>query len=53
MLDILIMALFVMGLYVFYKFMTKEPILPWKKKQEVDLAVNKSKKRSPKNMKSK
>lgn len=48
MLDILIMALFVMGLYVFYKFMTKEPILPWKKKQEVDLAVNKSKKKKPK-----
>jgi hypothetical protein len=33
MMDLLIMGLFGIAMYVFYKIMTKEPILPWKEKQ--------------------
>lgn len=43
--DLLIMGVFGLILYVFYRFMTKEPILPWKKKQITETSVNVKKKK--------
>jgi hypothetical protein len=38
--DLFIMGIFGVILYVFFKIMTKEPILPWKEKKVTDMAPN-------------
>lgn len=45
MMDLLIMGGFGIALYVFYKWMVKEPILPWKEKNETEAIPIKRKKR--------
>lgn len=46
MFDLLIMGLFGVALYVFFKLMTKEPILPWSKKKnkETNITIKQKKK---------
>ncbi|MDE3841024.1 hypothetical protein C0966_17310 (plasmid) [Bacillus methanolicus] len=46
--DLIIMGTFALILYVFYKIMMKEPILPWKEKQTTDSAPMNVKRKSKK-----
>lgn len=45
MMDLLIMGGCGIALYIFYKWMLKEPILPWKEKSEVNIMPIKKKRR--------
>lgn len=46
--DLLIMGIFLGALYVFYRIMLKEPILPWKEKKSFDVTSNAKRKSNKK-----
>lgn len=46
--DLLIMGIFLCALYVFYRIMLKEPILPWKEKKSFDVTSNAKRKSNKK-----
>ncbi|RHW35990.1 hypothetical protein D1B31_18045 [Neobacillus notoginsengisoli] len=46
--DLLLMGVFSLVMWVFYRLMLKEPILPWKEKTSTDFAVSNVKRKSKK-----